>query len=79
MLERFWLPDGVRTGGFDAYDNAQPFYFRAAVLNRALHAPGELAAWLESDWMAFYCSGSKDRDTRRMVVRLGQKAAYRIP
>jgi hypothetical protein len=75
MLARFWLPNGVSTGGFDAYGNGLPFYYRAAVLNRALHAPEELPAWLESDWMAFYCGSGKDRDTRRMVARLSRKAA----
>ena len=34
MLAHEWLPEGVGLGGYDAYDNAASFYYRAAVLNR---------------------------------------------
>jgi hypothetical protein len=65
MIEKEWLPAGVGTGAYDAYSNACSFYYRAAVLNRMLHAPERLEFWLQSDWMNH--GGSRDRETRRLV------------
>jgi hypothetical protein len=67
MIEKEWLPNGVGTGAYDAYSNARSFYYRAAVLNRMLHAPERLDFWLQSEWVNFYCDGRKDRETRRLV------------
>ncbi len=46
-----WLPSGVGSGGYDAYDNASGFYHRAATLYLALTSPEKLADWLQQDWM----------------------------
>lgn len=73
MIEMEWLPTGVGVGAFDAYGNTRAFYYRTVVLNRMLHAPGQLEFWLNSPWLLYYCSGAKDRETRRLVERWQKK------
>lgn len=70
MLEQGWLPAGDPTGGFDAYDNARPFYLRTALFHLALHAPDRLAAWLAQGWIRERCRMAKDRDSFRLIERL---------
>jgi hypothetical protein len=67
MIEKEWLPDTVSRGGYDAYGNARRFYYRAALFNRMLHAPGRLDFWLRDDWVTSYCKSAKDRETRRFA------------
>lgn len=61
MIEKEWLPDGVGTGGYEAYRNVQTFYYRAAVLNRLLHAPERLDFWLTTDWVVKRCDRPKTK------------------
>ena len=67
MIEKEWLPMHVGDGAYDAYGNARSFYYRAAVLNRMLHAPERLDFWIHAEWVNKYCDGAKDRETRRLV------------
>jgi hypothetical protein len=67
MIEKEWLPMHVGDGAYDAYGNARSFYYRAAVLNRMLHAPERFDFWLHAEWVNKYCDGAKDRETRRLV------------
>jgi hypothetical protein len=66
-IEKEWLPMHVGDGAYDAYGNARSFYYRAAVLNRMLHAPERFDFWLHAEWVNKYCDGAKDRETRRVV------------
>jgi hypothetical protein len=65
--ENEWLPNHVGAGAYDAYGNAQPYYYRAAVFNRMLHAPERLDFWLRTDWVLSYCDTARDRETRRFA------------
>ena len=67
MIEKEWLPMQVGDGAYDAYGNARSFYYRAAVLNRMLHAPERLDFWLHAEWINKYYDSAKDRETRRLV------------
>ncbi|WP_375465485.1 hypothetical protein, partial [uncultured Methylobacterium sp.] len=71
MLEKRWLVGGVGLGGYDEILNTGHALFQAAAMNRLLHAPEDLAFWLETPWIARYV----DAPTRRTVGR--HVAAYR--
>ncbi len=75
MIEQEWLPSGVGTGGYDAYENARAFYYRAAILNRMLHAPDRLDFWLSMPWVLYYSKMAKDRETRQLVERWRKRKA----
>src|SRR5262245_58987708 len=69
MIEKEWLPSALALAAYDAYRNADTFYYRTAVLNRMLHAPERLDFWLKSDLVSKRQDGRKDRETRRLVER----------
>jgi hypothetical protein len=65
MIERGWVPQGIGSGGFDAYNNACEFYVRAAAMHSMIHVPERLDYWLQ------YCSKESvmGRETLRLVER----------
>jgi len=66
MIETGWRPYGI--GRDDAYSNAAAFYYRAAIFNRALHAPEQVPAW-----EAVMGDTAKDRETKRLLARLRRR------
>jgi hypothetical protein len=65
MIERGWVPRGVGSGAFDAYDNAEDFYIRLAAMHSMIHVPERADYWLQ------YCSQDTrmGRETLRLVER----------
>jgi len=65
MIERGWVPQGIGSGGFDAYNNAGEFYVRAAAMHSMIHVPERLDYWLQ------YCNKESvmGRETLRLVER----------
>ena len=67
MIEQGWLPDGVSTGGYDAYGNSAHYYYRAASLHVALNAPDRFDAWLDRPWIKTTLTMAVDRQTFKLL------------
>jgi hypothetical protein len=70
MVNTGWLPDGVSTGGYDAYSNTASFYYRAASFYIGLNQAPKFADWMGRPWIADRLTMAKDRETFRLLGKL---------
>lgn len=75
VLETGWLPRNHNT--YDGYDNAAPFYLRAAMFHVALHQPDALDVWVDSARLRDISTMAKDRETFRLMEAHRKKKAGR--
>ena len=68
MLAQRWLVDGIRLGSYDGYDNTGAFFWRTAVMNRLLNAPGEVSAWIDDPLIERLVRGPTLREAKRHVA-----------
>ena len=72
MIETGWLPDGVSSGGYDAYGNTAHYYYRAASLHLALNFPERFPAWMDRPWIRASLTMAVDRETFRLLEKLNK-------
>lgn len=72
LIKTGWLPDGVSTGGYDAYGNTAHYYYRVASLHLALNFPERFAAWMDRRWTKASLTMAIDRETFRMLEKLNK-------
>ena len=67
MIEPGWLPDGVSTGGYDAYGNSAHYYYRAASLHVASTRPIALMHGWIVPWIKTTLTMAVDRQTFKLL------------
>jgi hypothetical protein len=77
MIATGWLPDGVSSGGYDAYGNSSHYYYRAASLHLALDHPERFAAWMDRPWPRSSLTKAIDRETFRLLDKLSKPTKKR--
>jgi hypothetical protein len=73
MIATGWLPDGVSSGAYDAYDNTAHFYYRAASMHLALNFPERFSAWMDRPWVRASLTMAVDRESFRLLDKLNQQ------
>jgi len=68
VIERRWLPDKC-AGSIVEYQNARPFYVRAALFHLVRHRPEQIEVWLAPEAVAVWSDMAYDRETLRLIKK----------